>query len=96
LAFELAAKLQQEIEALDWITAEQKVTRPGPAGHDACGWADGTLVRLEIRAGRLTGWTLRSCGEVTSRRHMAGTPPEWTAFAQRNAELAARLLRSGP
>jgi excinuclease ABC subunit C len=91
LAFELAARLQQEIEALDWITAEQKVTRPGPADHDACGWADGTLVRLEIRAGRLTGWTLRTCGEAAARRHLAATPPEWAAFAQRNAELAARL-----
>jgi excinuclease ABC subunit C len=92
LAFELAARLQQEIEALDWITAEQKVTRPGAADYDACGWSDGTLVRFEIRSGRLAGWTLRSCGEVTGRRHLAGTPPEWSAFAQRNAELAARLI----
>ncbi len=91
LAFELAARLQQEIEALDWVTAEQKVTRPGDADHDACGWADGILVRFEIRAGRLAGWTLRACGEATARRHLAATPPEWTAFCQRNAELAARL-----
>jgi excinuclease ABC subunit C len=91
LAFELAARLQQEIEALDWITAEQKVTRPDNADHDACGWSDGTLVRFEIRAGRLAGWTQRACGEATGRRHLAATPPEWTAFARRNAELAARL-----
>ena len=92
LAFELAAKLQQEIEALDWITAEQKVSRPGNADHDACGWSDGILVRFEIRSGRLTGWTLRACGDAAARRHLAGTPREWTAFAKRNAELAARLL----
>ena len=92
LAFELAARLQQEVEALDWVTAEQKVTRPGDADHDACGWADGTLVRFEIRAGRLAGWTLRACGEPTARRHLAATPPEWTEFTQRNAELAARLI----
>jgi excinuclease ABC subunit C len=91
LAFELAARLQQEIEALDWVTAEQKVTRPGTADHDACGWSDATLARFEIRAGRLAGWTLRSCGAAAARRHLAATPPEWTAFAQRNAELAARL-----
>jgi excinuclease ABC subunit C len=91
LAFELAARLQQEIEALDWITAEQKVTRPDNADHDACGWSDGTLVRFEFRAGRLAGWTQRACGEATGRRHLAATPPEWTAFARRNAELAARL-----
>ena len=91
LAFELAARLQQEAEALDWVTAEQKVTRPGPADHDACGWSDGTLARFEIRAGRLAGWTLRSCGAAAARRHLAATKPEWAAFAQRNAELAARL-----
>ena len=94
LAFELAARLQQELEALDWVTAEQKVTRPGPADHDACGWSDGTLARFEIRAGRLAGWTLRACGAAAARRHLAATPPEWTAFAQRNAELAARLSKS--
>ncbi len=92
LAFELAGRLQQEIVALDWVTAEQKVTRPGDVDHDACGWPDGTLLRFEIRAGRLAGWTLRACGEATARRHLAGTLPDWTAFAQRNAELAARLL----
>ncbi len=91
LAFELAARLQQETEALDWVTAEQKVTRPGEPDHDACGWADGTLVRFQIRAGRLAGWTLRSCGAAAARRHLAATPPEWATFARRNAQLAARL-----
>jgi excinuclease ABC subunit C len=91
LAFELAARLQEEAAALDWVTAEQKVTRPGPADHDACGWSDGTLARFEIRAGRLAGWTLRTCGAAAARRHVTATPPEWAAFAQRNAELAARL-----
>lgn len=33
----LAGRLQQEAEALDWVTAEQKVTRPGTGDHDACG-----------------------------------------------------------
>jgi excinuclease ABC subunit C len=92
LAFELAGRLQQEIEALDWITAEQKVTRPGGTDHDASGWSDGTLLRFEIRVGRLAGWTLRACGAAAARRHLAATPPEWAAFAQRNAELAARLV----
>ena len=62
LAFELAAKLHQEIEALDWVTAAQKVTGSGQADHDACGWSEGTLVTLAIRVGRLTGWTQRTCG----------------------------------
>ncbi|MGH3291416.1 MAG: hypothetical protein ACRDP7_06395 [Trebonia sp.] len=91
LAFELAAKLQQEIEAVDWVTAEQKVTREATTDHDVCGWADGTLVSFTIRGGRLTGWTQRACGQATARRHLERTPPEWTKFARRNAELAARL-----
>lgn len=91
LAFELAGRLQQEIEALDWVTAEQKVTRPQPADHDVYGWSNGTLVRFAIRGGRLTGWIHRACGEATARRHLASTPTDWLPFAQRNAELAARL-----
>jgi excinuclease ABC subunit C len=96
LAFELAAKLQQEIEAVDWVTAEQKVTRPERADHDVHGWSDGTLVSFAVREGRLAGWTRRACGEATARRHLERTPPEWTPFAQRNAELAARIQAAPP
>ena len=91
LAFELAAKLQQEIEALDWVTAEQKVTRREQADYDVYGWSDGALVRFEVRSGRLSGWSHRACGPATARRHLEQTPPEWVPFARRNAELAARL-----
>ena len=93
LSFEFAAKLQAEIEALDWVTTEQKVTRQEQADFDACGWADGMLVRFEIRGGRLSGWRQQSCGQETARRHCAETPPEWTAFAARNALLAAKLAQ---
>jgi excinuclease ABC subunit C len=91
LAFELAAKVQQEIEALDWVTAEQKVTGQAPVDHDIGGWSDGTLVRFEVRNGRLAGWTQRRCGVAAARRHLEPTPREWLPFALRNAELAARL-----
>jgi excinuclease ABC subunit C len=96
LAFEFAARLQDEIEALDWVTAEQKVTRPAHAGDaDVCGWADGVLIRFAVRGGRLTGWTQRACGAAPARAPLGGTPPEWAGFARRNAELAARLTRPG-
>jgi excinuclease ABC subunit C len=94
-AFEFAARLQQEIEALAWVTAEQKVTRPAPDDVDVCGWADGTLVCFTIRRGRLSGWSQGACDAAAARRHVAGTPPEWTGFAQRNADLAARLAADG-
>ena len=106
LAFEFAARLQGELEALDWITAEQKVTQAEPADFDVHGWAGGVLVRFEVRRGRLRGWTQRACGAATARRHLAGAPagapagawapagacaPVWSDFARRTAELAARL-----
>jgi excinuclease ABC subunit C len=90
LAFEFAARLQAELEALDWICGEQKVTRAG-GDADVCGWADGVLVCLEIRGGRMSGWRQRACGPAAARRHLAQTPPAWADFAARAAELAARL-----
>lgn len=91
LAFELAARIQSEIEALAWITQEQKVYRPGGGQAVACGYADGLLLRLEIRDGRLDGWRIRQASESHAANLTAATPPQWQAFAQRNAELAARL-----
>jgi excinuclease ABC subunit C len=93
LSFEFAARLQAEIEALDWITAEQKVTQPSPASFDAHGWTEGTLVTFTIRGGRLTAWAQRPGDAASARRLLAATPPAWQGFAQRNAELAARLAR---
>jgi len=51
------------------------------------------LVGFAVRGGRLTGWTRRACGAASARRYLSQTPPEWAGFAQRNAELAARLVR---
>jgi len=92
LAFEFAARLQEEIEALDWVTAEQKVTRASPSDFDVYGWAEGMLIGFAVRGGRLTGWTRRACDAASARRYLSRTPPEWAGFAQRNAELAARLV----
>ncbi|XVU27219.1 GIY-YIG nuclease family protein [Actinoplanes sp. CA-054009] len=93
LGFELAARIQQEIEAVDWILAEQKVTTLAPGGDaEAYGWADGVLVRLRIRAGRLSGWEQRKCSLSSAQPHLDRTPPQWRDFADRNAELATRLV----
>ena len=93
LAFEFAGKLQAELEALDWITGEQKVTRAprGQGDADVYGWADGVLVCFEIRGGRMSGWRQRPCAAAAARRYLDQSPPDWAAFARRNAELAARL-----
>jgi excinuclease ABC subunit C len=92
LRYEFAAKVQSEIEALDWICAEQKVAWLEPRDADVYGWADGVLVRFELRGGRMCTWTQRAAGEAAARKRVAETPELWRTFALRNAELAARLL----
>jgi excinuclease ABC subunit C len=101
LAFELAARIQAEIEAADWVTTEQKVTLASGDDADVHGWAvtgkgeiGGVLVSLAVRNGRLVEWRQRSCGEAAAAALLAATPPAWAPFARRNAELAARL--AGP
>jgi excinuclease UvrABC nuclease subunit len=98
LAFEFAGKLQAELEALDWITGEQKVTRApwGQDDADVYGWADGVLVCFEIRGGRMSGWRQHPCAAAAARRYLDQSPPGWTPFASRNAELAARLRACPP
>ncbi|MGW7686619.1 GIY-YIG nuclease family protein [Kribbella sp. NPDC054772] len=93
LRYEFAAKVQGEIEALDWIVAEQKVAWLEPRDVDVYGWASGVLVRFQVRGGRMCTWTQRAVGEATARERVAATPELWRGFAQRNAELAARLLK---
>ena len=95
LAFEFAGRVQAELEAVDWITAEQKVTQAQPSDFKVYGWADGVLVRFEVCGGRLSGWTQRACAAATARCHLASSSedrsPAWADFATRAAELAARL-----
>jgi excinuclease ABC subunit C len=91
LAFEFAARLQAEIRAAEWVTSEQKVTLATPDNFDVHGWADGVLVSLAVRAGRLGIWRQRSCAQTAAGPLVAATPAAWVPFVQRNAELAARL-----
>ncbi len=90
LAFEYAARIQAEIEAIDWVCAPQRATVAGASDATVVGWADGVSVRFAIRDGRMDGWTQRACRKPPTDG-IDATPAEWTAFAQRNAELAARL-----
>ena len=95
LAFEFAGKLQTELEAVDWVTAAQRVTR-AEGEADVYGWADGLLVCFEIRGGRMTGWRQRPCSPAAARRYLGQSPPGWAAFALVNAQLAARLRPCPP
>jgi excinuclease ABC subunit C len=101
LAFELAARIQQEIEAVDWIVAEQKATQllaspstaaDGATDCDIHGWHDGLLVGFRIRGGRLSTWEQRT----GPRPNLNRTPAMWSTFAARNAELGRRLADAHP
>jgi excinuclease ABC subunit C len=93
LAFELAARIQGEIEALGWVTAEQKVTGSEPDA-DIHGWCDGVLVSLQLRGGRVRSWRQARCDEAAGLARAAATPTAWRAFADRNAALAAQMVRA--
>jgi excinuclease ABC subunit C len=92
-AYEVAARIQAELTALDWVTAPQRVVVLEPGGVDtvACGWADGVLVRFTVRGGRIRGWNQDRASAVEASPLLAQTPPPWREFAEQNARLAARL-----
>jgi len=91
LDFERAAKVQEEIAAVEWLTSEQRAAGRTATDCEIHGWSDGVLVSFTVRAGRLSGWRQRPCGLRAAGAHLSRTPPAWQPFAQRNAELAAAL-----
>jgi excinuclease ABC subunit C len=93
LAFEVAARAQAESDALMWIFDEQKVTTREPVDVDVHGWASDVLLRFEIRGGRLCRWVQQPSSRAAADVELATTPATWRPFAQRNAVLAAALLR---
>src|SRR6185369_1182759 len=94
LLFEVAGRIQEELTAMDWVVAPQRVTAPGAGDAVLSGWAGGVQVTFTVRAGRLREWSQRACTESAARRAVEATPPAWVEFAHRNAELAARLSSS--
>jgi excinuclease ABC subunit C len=95
LAFELAARIHAERQALDWVTSPQRVTTMAADDLDVYGWAGGVLVHFAVRGGRLREWSQRRCGRDRADPRLAATPACWAGFARRNAELAAGLATGG-
>lgn len=91
LAFELAGEINQELRALEWVTSPQRVTSMDAADFTASGWSGGILTSFIVRRGQVREWTRTRCPEAGATARVAGTPPGWVDFAQRNAELAAAL-----
>lgn len=91
--FEVAAQVHEELEALDWLLAPQRVTVPGGGDLDLCGRADGVLLRFRVRAGRLDRWEQQACTDDGTAVAVPDGADGWTPFVARNLELAARLVR---
>jgi excinuclease ABC subunit C len=90
-AFELAGRIQAELDALDWVTCPQRAASFDAADAEIAGWTDGVLVRFELRAGRLTRWRQDRVSRAGAQRWLEGTPSPWRDWAGRNAVLAASL-----
>lgn len=89
-AFELAGRLHEEIAAIAWLVAVQRVTTMEARDLRFSGWSDGIELRFDVRGGRLSGWRQSRCAKPGSG--LAG-PPDWAEFVRRNAALAAALAR---
>ncbi len=93
LAFELARRIQDEIEAVKWLVSPQRVTTLDPCDLDVFGWDSGMLVHFAVFGGRLSTWRERPAGARAAARLTARTPAGWAEFAGENAMLAAALAK---
>lgn len=91
LAFELAGDITSELRALEWVTSPQRASSMAATDFTASGWSGGVLTSFISRGGQVREWIQSSCPQTEAAAHLAGTPPDWAGFAQRNAELAAAL-----
>jgi excinuclease ABC subunit C len=92
-AYEFVARVQAEIEGLDWISSPQRVTSTDAANLTISGWSAGMLARFRVRDGRLRSWWQRPCSLASAAPALAATLAAWTDFARRNAEPAASLAQ---
>ena len=91
LAFELAGDITSELRALEWVTSPQRASSMAATDFTASGWSGGVLSSFIVRRGQVREWAQAACPESDAATRLAGTPPDWAGFAQRNAELAAAL-----
>jgi excinuclease ABC subunit C len=91
LGFELAGDITGELRALEWVTSPQRASSMATADFTASGWSGGVLTSFVARRGQVCEWVQAACPESGAASRVAATPPDWAAFAQRNADLAAAL-----
>lgn len=103
-AFEVAQRIQAELEAVSWVTSAQRVTQPDllrdPTASRAGpplrvqGHAAGVLVTFEVRDGRLDRWHQTWTGDAPPRARSRSTvdaPGPLLELAHETARLAAHL-----
>jgi len=83
--------ITSELRALEWVTSPQRASSMAATDFTASGWSGGVLTSFISRGGQVREWIQSSCPRTEAAAHLAGTPPDWAGFAQRNAELAAAL-----
>ncbi len=89
-AYEVAARIGLELDALRWATAPQRAAGT-LADADLAAYEDGLLVQLAVRGGRLGRWTVRAATPRTAARVVDATPPEWQDLVTSAARLAVAL-----
>jgi excinuclease ABC subunit C len=98
-SYELAGRLQQELQAASWLLAPQRVAEVGSGARpplELYGWQDGLLLQLSWVDGRIRRWHQRTCSAEAAAPQVAATPAPWREFVQRNARLAATLRAGQP
>jgi hypothetical protein len=92
--YELAARIHDELAALEWLTSPVRFV--GTADLDLVATSGAERLSLSLRAGRLRTWTQTHLTEEGASRSFQGVSTvsgtvEWHDFLRRNARLAAAL-----
>jgi excinuclease ABC subunit C len=80
LAYEFAARIHAEIDALGWVSCPQRVTTMDATSLAIAGWSGGMLVQFLIRGGRLCTWSQRPNSLPSVAPALAATPAAWRGF----------------
>ena len=88
LAYEFAARIQDEIDALDWVSCARRVTTMDAANLTIAGWSGGMLIQFLIRGGRVCAWSQQPDSLPGVAPALAGTPAALARF--RSAQRCTR------
>jgi excinuclease ABC subunit C len=82
--YELAARIHDELAALEWLTSPVRLVDTADLDLVAC--FGGQQISVTFRSGRLRTWD-----QAPATQEPPAAPAEWQDFLRRNAALAAAL-----